>query len=119
MQSSAQTAFAYDLVGIHLRPRTTIEGAGGQVLVVNWDGEDDPLNPRNWSVIYRIWITIIVAAISFVVGAASSADAAILPQAATDLAVSEVVESLTIGRYPFLSFIFLIITDHDIQESIS
>ena len=107
-QSSIHRASDHHLAGIHLRPQTTTEGGGGQGRVVTWDGEDDPHNPRNWSVIYRIFITIIVASISFVVGAASSVDAAILPQAAADLKGSEVVESLIIGIYPFfLSFSFL------------
>ena len=98
-QNSKRIVFDQDLAGIQLRPRTTVEGRGGQVLVVGWDDENDPQNPRNWSVIYRVLITIIVASISFVVGAASSADAAILPQSATELGVSDVVESLAIGRH--------------------
>lgn len=84
------------LTGIHARERTTHEGKGSKVLVVDWT-EDDRENPRSWSVVYRVWVTLILASISFVVGAASSTDTAILPQAAAEFDVSAVVESLAIG----------------------
>lgn len=97
-QYSKRTALGHSLLGIHARERNTNEGKGEKVFVVNWEGEKDPINPRNWSVTYRVWITLVVASISFVVGAASSADTAVLPQAAADFGVSDVVESMTIGR---------------------
>lgn len=96
-QHSLRTALGHALSGIHARERTTHEGKGEKVFVVDWEGEGDPLNPRNWSVGYRACITLIVSWIGFVVGAASSADSAILPQAAAEFGVSEVVESMALG----------------------
>lgn len=93
------TAFGLSLNGIHPRDRTTHEGKNGKVFVVGWEGEDDPSNPRNWSSSYRVFATLIVASISFAVGAASSADTAVLPQAAAHFGVSEVVEALAIGKF--------------------
>lgn len=96
-QHSRRTALGHALNGIHARERTTNEGKGGKVFVVAWEGDDDPLNPRNWSVSYRIRTTLIVASIAFVVGAASSTDTAILQQAAADFGVGDVVQSMAIG----------------------
>jgi hypothetical protein len=98
-QYTARTALGHALAGIHARERTTREGKGGKVFAVDWEGESDPLNPRNWSVAYRLCVTLIVASIAFIVGVGSSADTAILPQAAVDFGVSEVVESLSIGKF--------------------
>jgi hypothetical protein len=96
--TTARTAFGPGL-GIHPREHTTNEGKGGKVFVVDWEGDDDPLYPRNWSIVYRIWLTLVLALISFVVGAASSADTAILPQAAAEFGVSSVAQSMSIGSW--------------------
>jgi hypothetical protein len=94
-----ESHFGHTLTGIHVRDRATHEGKGDKVFIVDWEGQNDPHNPRNWSVAYRVWIILNVALIAFVVGAASSTDTAILPQAAADFGVSDVVESMTIGMY--------------------
>jgi hypothetical protein len=96
---SARTALGHALTGIQARDRTTHEGKGSKVFVVNWEGEHDPLNPRNYSQATRIGMTLVLSAIAFVVTAASSIDTAILPQASADFGVSEVVESLTTGAF--------------------
>lgn len=42
------------LTGIHVRDRTTREGGGkGRVFVVGYEGENDNMNPHNWSRITR------------------------------------------------------------------
>lgn len=42
------------LTGINVRTRTTREGGGkGKVFVVDYEGEDDMLNPHNWSYMTR------------------------------------------------------------------
>lgn len=96
-QYSRRTALGHALNGIHARDRTTNEGKGSKVFVVGWEGEQDPLNPRNWSVLSRLLTTILLGSISFIVGVAASADTSILPQAASEFGVSSVVESLAIG----------------------
>lgn len=80
------------------RQETRVVG-GRQVLVVDWDGPDDPLNPRNWSFIRRFSATLIISSIAFMVGAAAPIDSAVLPQAAADLGVSEIVETLAVGVF--------------------
>lgn len=97
-QHSLRTALGHALQGIHARDRMTHEGKGELVFVVGWDGENDPMNPRNWNLGYRAAITLCVAFLAFVVGAASSTDTAILPQAAAEFGVGDVVESMAIGK---------------------
>ncbi|KAJ9632109.1 hypothetical protein H2203_000510 [Taxawa tesnikishii (nom. ined.)] len=87
------------MTGINIRRRNTNEGGEGNVFIVGYEGEKDPLNPHNWGYGIRMWITFQVAAIGFVVGVASSIDSSALPHAAREFGVSEVVESLATGLY--------------------
>lgn len=96
---SERTALGHALDGIHARERTTKEGKGPMVFVVGWENEHDPLDPHNRSHASRLITTLIVASIAFVVGAASSIDTAIAPQASAEFGVSDVVESLATGKY--------------------
>ncbi|EHY59753.1 hypothetical protein HRR83_008289 [Exophiala dermatitidis] len=80
------------------RQKTRVVG-GRQVLVVDFDGPEDDLNPRNWSFTRRFCATLIISSIAFMVGAAAPIDSAVLPQAAADLGVSEVVETLAVGVF--------------------
>ncbi|KAL8687908.1 MAG: hypothetical protein Q9218_006049 [Villophora microphyllina] len=93
------------LTGINVRDRTTREGLGGgdgqdrKVFVVGYEGERDELNPHNWSYGTRIWATMNVAFIGWIVGFASSVDSAALEQATKEFGVSEVTESLATGLF--------------------
>lgn len=49
-QYTARAALGHSLTGVHARDRLTHEGKGDKVFVVGWEGPDDPLNPRNWTV---------------------------------------------------------------------
>lgn len=49
-QYTARAALGHSLTGVHARDRLTHEGKGEKVFVVGWEGPDDPLNPRNWTV---------------------------------------------------------------------
>lgn len=49
-QYTARAALGHSLTGVHARERLTHEGKGEKVFVVGWEGPDDPLNPRNWTV---------------------------------------------------------------------
>ncbi|KAI1078916.1 major facilitator superfamily transporter [Whalleya microplaca] len=98
-QYSEGAALGHSLTGIHARDRQTHEGKGGKVFVVGWEGPDDPLNPRNWSIGKRVSCTLQISIIAAAVGAASGIDATMLPQAAADLGVSQVAESLDTGLY--------------------
>lgn len=98
---SAGTKLGQTLTGIQIRKRTTTEGGGGNVFVVGYEGEDDPLNPHNWSNVTRIRCTVTIAGIGAVVGFASAIDSAAIPQAAKDFGVSDIVESLATALYFF------------------
>jgi len=70
-----------------------------KVFVVGYESEKDTLNPHNWSLRTRIFGTIMIASIGFIVGFASSVDSAALTQAAEEFGVSEVAESLATGLF--------------------
>lgn len=69
------------------------------VFVVGYESEQDDMNPHNWGYGTRIFATILIACIGFIVGFASSVDSAALPQAAADFGVGEVVEILATGIF--------------------
>ncbi|OJJ49062.1 hypothetical protein ASPZODRAFT_150016 [Penicilliopsis zonata CBS 506.65] len=71
----------------------------GQLLIVGWEDENDPLNPRNYGLARRLAATLIVTAMAFVVTAASSISSAVVPQTDAAYHVSDVVGSLTTGIY--------------------
>lgn len=96
-QYSARAALGHSLTGIHARDRLTHEGKGEQVFVVGWEGDSDPLSPRNWSTPKRVGVTLQISAIAFAVCAASSIDAAVVPQAAAEFGISEVAETMATG----------------------
>lgn len=102
---SIGTTLGTILTGIDVRDRTTNERSLSdsekeqKVFVVGYEGEHDILNPHNWSYATRIWATINIAFIGWVVGFASSVDSAALVQAAKDLGVSEVTESMATGLF--------------------
>jgi hypothetical protein len=95
------TGLGLAMTGVDVRSRTTNEGGHekGKVFIVGYAGENDPLNPHNWSKIRRMMITIIVASIGLIVGFASSVDSAVLQQARQDFHVGEVAEALATGLY--------------------
>lgn len=61
---------------------------------MEWESEDDPQNPHNWSKRLRLRSTLIINAVAFIATAASSIDSAVLMPAAMEFHVSEVAESL-------------------------
>lgn len=94
--------------GVDVRERTTQEGGDNNninnevslVFVVTWSGgADDVDNPHNWSFCKKAVATLLVAMVCFVCMVASSIDAAVMPQAAEDLGVSSVVESLATAMF--------------------
>lgn len=101
-QYTARAALGHSMTGVQARDRRTHEGKGEQVFVVEWEGPDDPMNPRNWTIAKRVGCTMQISLIAATVGAASGIDATVLPQAAADLGVSDVAESLCTGKYILL-----------------
>lgn len=96
---SERIALGRALTGILARNRTVPDGGDPRVFVVGWEGKNDPMNPKTRSTTARVGATIIISAIAFVVTAASAIDTAILPQAAAEFGVSQVVESIATGMF--------------------
>ena len=94
---SERTALGYSMTGINARLRATNESETGHVFVVEWEGHHDPLKPHNWSTGKRLWATVVVSFVAVAGTAASSIDAAVLPQYAQYFHVSEVAGSLATG----------------------
>ncbi|KAB8277201.1 major facilitator superfamily domain-containing protein [Aspergillus minisclerotigenes] len=85
--------------GVQRRDITDSSGTPSSVFLVSWEQDQDPMNPRNYSMTARITATLIVSALAFAVGAASSIESAVIPQNAAAFNVSEVVASLATGLY--------------------
>ena len=98
-QRSRRHQLGRAMTGIEVRKRNTNEGGEGNVFIVDYHDENDPMNPHTWSNAKRIYITFMVASIGFVVGVASSIDSEAIPQASAEFHVSEVVESMATGLY--------------------
>ena len=56
---SLGTQLGLTLTGIDVRDRSTKEGGEGQVFVVGFEGEDDIMNPHNWSKVTRFAATYV------------------------------------------------------------
>ncbi|KAJ5769321.1 hypothetical protein N7520_003880 [Penicillium odoratum] len=105
-RNSEKTAIAYSLPGIEVRSHVDDSSdRPSRVFVVGWDGINDPQCPRNYSVARRLTATLIVSALGFIVGAASSINSGVLPQNEAAFGVSDVVGSLVDGLY-LLGFAF-------------
>lgn len=98
-QATGGTALGNIMTGVNIRRRTTNEGGDGNVFIVGYHNDKDELNPHNWSTPSRMLVTFLVAAISFIVGFASSVDSSALSYAAKEFHVSEVTESLATGKF--------------------
>lgn len=61
--------------------------------VVDWDGENDPLNPKNWSLGRKWAATFVVSAFTFLSPTSSSMVAPALSRVAADLHINSEVES--------------------------
>ncbi|CAO2648281.1 Nn.00g075480.m01.CDS01 [Neocucurbitaria sp. VM-36] len=95
------TRLGVALTGIAVRDRLADQHGvdAGQIFIVGFEGDNDPMKPHNWSHARRMCATVMVAAIACVVGAASSIDSPATSKAAQEFGVSEVVEILATGLY--------------------
>lgn len=93
--SKIGTNLAAALTGISHRDHPN--SSDTKVFVVGFEGPNDPLNPRNWSLTKRVFCTLNVGIIALVVGMAASIDSAVISRAAQEFGVSEVAEALATG----------------------
>lgn len=68
------------------------------LILVGWAGEDDPLNPANFSMFKKIFITVMVTLIGLTVIATAGIDAVGNPQYSAEWGVSTVVGALASGK---------------------
>ncbi|KAJ5230109.1 hypothetical protein N7489_010817 [Penicillium chrysogenum] len=68
-------------------------------IIVDWDGQDDPLNPASQSVSQKLFMTFLVSLLAFSVTATSAIDACGILQYSEDFNVSEVVGSLATALF--------------------
>jgi hypothetical protein len=96
-QRSEKTTLAHSLAGVDIQKQLASTNQPADLFIVGWDGKDDPQNPMNYNFSSRLIATLLVSALAFVVGAASSINSAVLPQNAAAFGVSDVVGSLVTG----------------------
>lgn len=94
---SEKTALAHSLAGIDIKKQLASTNQPADLFIVGWDGHDDPQNPKNYSFSSRLVATLLVSALAWVVGAASSINSGVLPQNTAAFGVSDVVGSLVTG----------------------
>ncbi|RAH74878.1 MFS transporter [Aspergillus aculeatinus CBS 121060] len=87
------------LPGVQLKEIVDDDGTTSSILLVEWEHDHDPINPRNYSLAARISATLLVTALAFAVGCASSIESGVMPQNAAAFHVSDVVASLATGMY--------------------
>ena len=63
-------------------------------ILVEFDGEDDPMDPMNWSLSYKWFVTGVVSITSFIVTGASAIDTEVVPQIMSDFGIGEEVALL-------------------------
>ncbi|KAJ5886812.1 uncharacterized protein N7473_009486 [Penicillium subrubescens] len=98
-QRSEKTTLAHSLAGVDIQKQLASTNQPADLFIVGWDGKDDPQNPMNYNFSSRLIATLLVSALAFVVGAASSINSAVLPQNAAAFGVSDVVGSLVTAVY--------------------
>ncbi|KAB8201502.1 major facilitator superfamily domain-containing protein [Aspergillus parasiticus] len=98
-QEPVSHGFSSPLPGVELLEKSDDHGNHCEVFLVGWDHDEDPMNPRNFTVTTRVMATLIVSALAFVVSAASSIESAVLRQNSAAYNVSEVVASLATGIF--------------------
>ncbi|KAF2095779.1 MFS general substrate transporter [Rhizodiscina lignyota] len=94
-----RNTLGHALDGVDARYRATHEGMGGRVFVVGWNGEDHPHKPHSFGAFKKARMVLTVGFVGLVITMASSIDSAVLPQAAQEFGVSDVVESLATANY--------------------
>ena len=72
--------------------------------IVDWDGPNDPGNPKNWGSGRRIWITLCVSSLTFVITFASSVFSTATEVVSKKFHVSQEVTTLGTSLFVLVSF---------------
>ncbi|KAJ5572998.1 hypothetical protein N7450_009982 [Penicillium hetheringtonii] len=98
-EDSSQVTLAQSLAGVDIQKRLNSTNQPAHLFIVGWQDENDPQNPRNYPFSSRLIATLLVSALAWIVGAASSINSGVLPQTTETFHVSDVVGSLDTGLY--------------------
>ncbi|TFY50870.1 hypothetical protein EVG20_g11282, partial [Dentipellis fragilis] len=85
---------------------TSLNSSDPNVLIVDWDGPDDPANPRNWTFRQKWGATAIVSAFTFISPVVSSTMAPASEQIAQDFGVTSTVVIAMMTSIFVLAFAF-------------
>lgn len=88
------TNLAAVLSGVDFRNAGESTAHFSKAFVVKFDSHKDPMNPQNWSLTKRALCILNIGVLTLIVGSAASIDSAVIPQAAAEFGVSEIVEAL-------------------------
>lgn len=80
------------------KPPPTNSTISGDLILVGWETQNDPLNPVNQSTSRKLFITVLVSLIALAVTAASAIDACGVREYSEYFQVSAVVGSLATGK---------------------
>ncbi|KAJ5594128.1 uncharacterized protein N7459_000336 [Penicillium hispanicum] len=98
-RASEKTSLAHALAGVDIQKSSEPTNQSSHLFLVGWDGANDPQNPKNYKFSSRLTVTLLVSALAWIVGAASSINSGVLPQNTAAFNVSDVVGSLVTGLY--------------------
>ena len=76
--------------------------------IVDWDGPNDPENPKSWSTGRRVWITLSVSSLTLVCTFASSVFSTATEVVSRKFHVSQEVTTLGTSLFVLVSFAFVI-----------
>ncbi|KAK5790449.1 hypothetical protein VI817_007736 [Penicillium citrinum] len=79
-EDSSQVTLAQSLAGVDIQKRLNSTNQPAHLFIVGWQDENDPQNPRNYPFSSRLIATLLVSALAWIVGAASSINSGVLPQ---------------------------------------
>ncbi|KAA1477064.1 MFS polyamine transporter [Dentipellis sp. KUC8613] len=85
---------------------TSLTSKDSNILIVDWDGPDDPANPRNWTFRQKWGATAIVSAFTFISPVVSSTMAPASEQIAHDFGVTSTVVIAMMTSIFVLAFAF-------------
>jgi hypothetical protein len=93
-------------LNIHHKQRPAKSILIGDLILVGWEGQNDPLNPANQSTGRKLFMTVMVSLIALSVTAASAIDACGVREYSEYFEVSEVVGSLATGMATSFCFCY-------------